>query len=187
LLLLEGALSSLEALGFCGATGDGAVDIEDEWSEVLVLLLLYRWMAFVAGGPESVEKSLAEVGQDGGAASGDAVLDEQDGELGEKRVNAGGGLESRKEADKGGREIFVVVALELKSHMTETEAGGGIQDGQAAAATGGGEMAAAIVLLGGCLAESFGLALGWLGQGSIRGGECLVARDDTRRETAGRG
>jgi hypothetical protein len=71
-------------------------------------------------------------------------------------------MESREQAQEGGREILVG-SLEPESHMAETKAGGGIQDGKAAASPSRGVMAAA-TLLGGRLGQGFGVAPPWLGQ-----------------------
>ncbi len=99
-------------------------------------------------GGKSAEENLAKIGEDGGAAGGDAVLDKEDGDLGEESVTLGRRLESREQADKGRGEVFVG-GLALASHMTETEAGGRVQCGKAAAATGGSVMAAAVGRYGG--------------------------------------
>jgi len=108
------------------------------------------------------EKNLTEIGEDGGATGGNAVLHKKDGNLTEKSVNAGGGMESREQAEEGRREILVC-DLELESHVAEAEAGGYIQDGKAAASASGGVMAAA-TLLGGRLSQGLVVALPRLGQ-----------------------
>lgn len=133
------------------------------------------WDVFrLAESGQAAEKNLTEIGEDGGATGGNAVLHKKDGNLTEKSVNAGGGIESREQAEEGGRKVLVG-SLELESHMAETKTGGGIQDGKAAASAGGGVMAAA-TLLGGRLGERPGVALRWLGRLPWRGGFRKSAR-----------
>jgi len=134
------------------------------------------WGAFrLAESGQVAEKDLTEIGEDGGAPRGDAVLHKEDGDLTEKSVNAGSGMESREQAQEGGREVLVG-GLELEPHMAETKAGGGIEDGKAAAAASGGVVAAATLLrialardlvlrilgLGSCLGD-------WLSEGALAG------------------
>ena len=121
------------------------------------------WGAFrLAESGQVAEKNLTEIGEDGGATRGDAVLHKKDGNLTEKSVNAGSGMESREQAQEGGREVLVG-GLELEPHMAETKAGGGIEDGKAAAAASGGVVAAA-TLLRSRLGQGLGVAHPWLGQ-----------------------
>ena len=72
----------LKALGLHGSGGDSAGDVKDD------RLMVFLFVEFAIDGGESTEKNLSKIGQDGGAAGGDAVLDEEDGDLGEKVVNA---------------------------------------------------------------------------------------------------
>jgi len=120
----------------------GAREVEDE------LLRLIETIELAFDGGEGAEKGLAEIGQDGGTARGDAVLDEKHGDLGEKGMDAGGTIKSRKQADESRGEIFVG-GLELASDVAETEAGDWIEWGKTAAAAGKGIVAAAAVILGG--------------------------------------
>ena len=71
--------------------GLGAREVEEE---------LRLGFEFVLDSREGAEKSLAKVSEDGGASSGNAVLDKKHGELGEKIVNAASGLESREQFAK---------------------------------------------------------------------------------------
>ena len=87
----------LKALSLYGSGGDGAGDVKDD------RLKVFLFVEFAIDGGESTEKNLSKIGQDGGTAGGDAVLDEEDGDLGEKVVNARSGLESREQADESGR------------------------------------------------------------------------------------
>jgi hypothetical protein len=98
------------------------------------------WDVFrLAESGQAAEKNLTEIGEDGGATGGNAVLHKKDGNLTEKSVNAGGGMESREPAEEGRREILVC-DLELESHV------------------------AAVTLLGGRLSQGLVVALPRLGQ-----------------------
>ena len=146
------------------------------------------WGAFrLAESGQVAEKNLTEIGEDGGAPRGDAVLHKEDGDLTEKSVNAGSGMESREQAQEGGREVLVG-GLELEPHMAETKAGGGIEDGKAAAAASGGVVAAA-TLLRSRLGPGLGVAHPWLGhlfgRVSFRKRADRFAADIKRGELAG--
>ncbi len=147
----------------------------------LILILL-----FVVDGGKVAGKNLTEIGEDGGAACGDAVLDKEDGDLGEEGVKAGGGVESGEQAEEGGREVFVG-DLELASHMAETEAGGGIEDRETAAAARGSVVAAAVSFLGGRFGRRVGLALPGFGRSGLGKSAYLLAGSDERGEFAGSG
>ena len=57
----------------------------------------------VLDGGGGAEKGLAEIGQDGGATSGDAVLHEENGEMRKKNMNIQGGAESGELAGESRR------------------------------------------------------------------------------------
>ena len=99
---MEGGHAGIHgALGAIGFIALGAIP-----GEIGKLRLLW-YIQFEFDGREGAEKNLSEVSQDGGAACRDAVLDEKYGDLCKKVVNTAGALESRKQAGKGGREVFV--------------------------------------------------------------------------------
>ena len=156
-----------------------------------VFCSLFCSFFLLADGGEGAKQYLAEVGQDGGAARGDAVLNQEDGDLGEEGVNAGGGLESGEQAEEGGGEVFVAGAQELAPIVAETQAGGGVQDRKLAAAAFGRVVTATVRLLGSGLGQGWRLAHRWLGQGigrgSFRKSVPLLGGNDKRSEFAGSG
>ncbi len=82
---------------------DGAGDIDDDFLWSGVLLLAY--------GGEGAEQEAVDVGEDGGAARGDAALLEGEGEIPEVGVYVGGGFLFGEVSAEEGREIGGVVAL----------------------------------------------------------------------------
>ena len=98
---------------------------------------------FECDGGEGAEKQLADVGEDGGAPRGDAVLGEEEEEIGEELVDVRGGVESSELADEVGGEVGGIAFLLLKLGVTEAEAGSSVGDAEATAAIGGGAMLAA--------------------------------------------
>jgi len=107
-------------------------------------------LAFLLDGGESAEEELIDVGEDGGAARGDAVLSEEDHEFGEEVMNLGGGVELGEVAGEGGGEVGVggIGLLLLEAGMAKAETGMRVQDVQTATAAFAGEMAAAGVVGG---------------------------------------
>jgi len=107
-------------------------------------------LAFLLDGREGAEEELIDVGEDGGAARGNAVLGEQDHEFGEEVMNLGGGVELAEQAGEGGGEVGVggIGLPILKARMAKAESGMRVQDAQTAAAAFAGEMAAAGVVGG---------------------------------------
>jgi hypothetical protein len=97
---------------------------------------------FALDGDEGVKELIGDVGQDGGTARGNAVLDDQDEELGEELIDLVGGLEIVELDREVGGEVDVngLRRLDLQCGMTKAEAGA--QGAQAAAATACGEMSA---------------------------------------------
>ena len=168
-----------------GTIAHGRGDIEDH----VLGRWVFRGFLLMLDGGKGAEKNLSEIGQNGGAACGDAVLDEEDGDLGDEAVNAGGRLESGEQTEEGRGKVFVLGGQELARDVAETEAGGGIKDGQAAAASGGGEVATTI--LRGYFGEGLGPALPCfgerLGQSGLRKSAHLRGGSDKRGRFAGGG
>ena len=92
---------------------------------------------------EGAEEEAIEVGEDGSATWGDAVLDEENGEFGEEVVDLRGGFEFGELAVEIRGEIDGVGLGGLETGVTEAQARFGIRDGEAALAAFGGEVAAA--------------------------------------------
>jgi hypothetical protein len=97
---------------------------------------------------QGVEELIGYVGKDGGPTRGDAVLHDQDKELGEELVDLVGGLEIVEPDQEVGGEINVdrLRRLDLQCGMTETEAGA--ECAQTAAAAACGEMDALVFRIG---------------------------------------
>jgi len=112
-------------------------------------------VAFLLDGGEGAEEELIDVGEDGGAARGDAVLREEDHEFGEEVMNLGGGVELGEQAGESGGKVALggIGLLIHEAGMTEAETGMRVEDAQTAAAAFAGEMAAAGVVGG----EGFGV------------------------------
>ena len=71
-----------------GRGGGGRIrGTEDDGAEFVVRV------EFVVDGGEGAEFEAGDISEDGGAAGGDAVLDEEAGEFGEEVVDLGGGAE----------------------------------------------------------------------------------------------
>ena len=100
-------------------------------------------------GRERVKELVGDVRQDGGAARGDAVLHDQDQELGKELVDLVGGLEIVELEQEVGGEVDVngLGRLDLQCGMAKAEAGA--QSAQAAAAAASGEMGALFVATAG--------------------------------------
>jgi len=98
---------------------------------------------------ERVKELVGDVGQDGGTARGDAVLDDQDEELGEELVDLVCGLEIVELDQEIGGEVDVdgLRRMDLQCGMTKAEAGA--QGTQAAAPAAGSEMGALCVGIAG--------------------------------------
>lgn len=103
---------------------------------------------FAVDGWQGTEEEVADVGEDRCAPGGDAVLGQEDEEVGEDLVDVVGGLEGGELADELGGEVFGFGLFFEGTGVGVAEAGGGIRDGQAAAATSGSEVLAAGVAEG---------------------------------------
>jgi len=119
----------------------GAREIDDDLSLV--------GAGFVLDGGESAEEEIANVGEDGGAACGDAVLGKKAEEIGEDLVEVRGGLEFGKLADEGGGEVGLLEAVRAGVEVFGAEPGSGVGDGVAAAAAGGGAVLTTRQVIGG--------------------------------------
>jgi hypothetical protein len=62
-------------------------------------------MEFAVEGGKGAEEEIADVGEDGGAARGDAAFGEQQEQTAEEEVDFGGGLELPEFAGEGGAEV----------------------------------------------------------------------------------
>jgi len=99
-------------------------------------------------GAVGVEELVGDVGQDGGAARGDAAFGDENEEPGKKLVDVNAGIEFGELGEKVGGEIFRVVLWRLgrggaQGGMAETKVRTGVEDGETAATAVGGEVAAA--------------------------------------------
>jgi hypothetical protein len=83
-------------------------------------------------GRKGTEEEVADIGEDGGAAGGDAVVGQIAVEVAEGFVDAGGGLEAVGLAGEDGGEAGVVLGLVVAEGVAEAEAGVRVGDGEAA-------------------------------------------------------
>lgn len=104
-------------------------------------------------GGKGAEREIGDEGEDCRAAAGDAVLDEEECELGEELIDLNGGFEVREGVAEGGGEVDSVGLGVLERGMTETEAGAGIQGAKAAAAAVCGKVLTAWLVRRGGLAR----------------------------------
>ena len=108
---------------------------------------------FAVDGAVGVEELVGDVGEDGGAAGGDAAFGDEDHQPGEELVDVDGGVELGEFGEEVGGEVFRIVLWRLghggaQGGMAETKMRAGVEDGETAAGTVGGEMAAAGMLDG---------------------------------------
>jgi hypothetical protein len=89
-------------------------------------------------GYERVQELIGDVGQDGGAARGDAVLHDEDKEPGEELIDLLGGLEIVELDQEIGGQVNVdrLGMLDLQRGMTKAEAGAQGTEPAATAACG---------------------------------------------------
>ena len=106
---------------------------DDSWDFVVV------GVEFVVDGWKGAEFEAGDESQDGGAAGGDTVLDDESGEFGEEAVDLGGGREVGGFATKGGGKVSVDELGVETAGVAEAESGV-LQDGVVAAATGASAM-----------------------------------------------
>lgn len=92
---------------------------------------------FLFDGGEGAEKQAGDIGDDGGAARGDAVLGEEDEELGEDLVDVGGGGKLAEIAGEVGGEVGRVGGWRPKVDVVFAEIGRGVREGEAAATAAG--------------------------------------------------
>jgi len=96
-------------------------------------------------GGEAVEEELADVGEDGGVAAGDAVLRKEGEEFAEDVVDVAGGLEFAGEGGELGGDAVRFEELALFAGVDEAEVRVGGRAGQAAfAAVGEGVLAESV-------------------------------------------
>jgi hypothetical protein len=97
---------------------------------------------------ERVEELVGDVGWDGGTTWGDAVLHDEDEELGEKLIDLVGGLEIIElDQEVGGKvDVDWLRGLDLECGMTKAKAG--TQGAKAAATAARGEMTAFVFATG---------------------------------------
>ncbi len=118
----------------------GPRGVEDVLHRIVVDLAL--------DGDEGVEELVGDVGKDGGAAYGDAVLHHEDEEFGEKLIDLLGGLEVVElDQEVGGEvDVYGLRRLELQGGVTKAEAGA--EGTKTTLATVSGEMTALLVASG---------------------------------------
>jgi len=112
-------------------------------------------------GHERVEELVGNVGEDSGAACGDAVLHDEDEEFGEELIDLVGGLEVVKLDQEVGGEVDVhgLRRLELQGGMAKAEAGA--ESTKTTLTTASGEMMALLDCGdGGCAGGARGGCLG---------------------------
>jgi len=112
--------------------------------------LLVSGIGFEDDSALGMEELVGDVGEDGGAAGGDAAFGDEKEEAGEELVDVDGGveLELGELGEKVGGEVFRVILWRLgrgrdQGGVAKTEVGASIQNSETATATVGGEMAAA--------------------------------------------
>src|SRR5260370_35628001 len=93
---------------------------------------------FLGDGGEGAEEKVADVSEDGGAASGDAVLGEKAEEIGENLVEVGGGLQFGELAEESDGEVGLLEADRAGVDVFGAETGGGVGDGVEAPSAGAG-------------------------------------------------
>jgi hypothetical protein len=109
--------------GIGGTVADGAGDIRVDDGDFVVARFLF------GDGGEGTEKEAADVGEDGGAARGDAALLEE-GEIRELEMDVRGGFFFGKLGSEQGGEVVGVVAE--RGGVTLAE--GGVRRGERSAA-----------------------------------------------------
>src|SRR5271168_5462781 len=95
---------------------------------------------------EGAEEQAADVGEDGGAAGGDAVLSQKRVEVGERKVDALSGLEALRIDEQGCVEVSGLLLLFLRE-MPRAKSGRRVRDQETALTPAGSEMRAT---KGGC-------------------------------------
>ena len=97
-------------------------------------------------GGEGAEFEAGDISQDGGAAGGDAVLDEEAGEFGEEVVDLGGGAEVDGLVAEGCGEIGVGdLGVRMRGGVARAELRIGVAGEEAAAGAVGELVVAAVV------------------------------------------
>jgi len=119
---------------------DGTGSINDDFRGKVVDR---RRIVFKIDFTKGAEEEAIEVGEDGGATRGDAVLHEEDGELGEEIVDLRGGFEFRELAVEIRGEINGVRFRGGRPGVAEAAGGVGVNNTKAAVAAFGGEVTAA--------------------------------------------
>src|SRR5713226_4610056 len=131
-----------------GPVALGAGHVEDDF-----LGLVVQGLGFEDDGAVGVEELVSDVGEDGGAAGGDAGFGGEDQQPGEELVAVDGGVELGEFGEEVGGEVFRVVLWRLghggaQGGLAETKMRAGVEDGETGAGTVGGERAAAGMLDG---------------------------------------
>src|SRR5712691_7947398 len=92
----------------CGVMGFMLVALGARQIEDNLLWLFGLSILFALDGAVGVEELVGDVGQDGGAAGGDAAFGDEDQEAVEKLVDVHGGIELRELGKEIGGEVFRV-------------------------------------------------------------------------------
>jgi len=129
--------------------GFGVVAIWARHIENDLAWLVVQGVEFVFDGGDGAEEEIADVGEDGGAACGDAILREEAEKIGEHLVEVGSGLEFGELADEGGGEVGLIEVDRAGVDMFGAEASDGVGDGVAATAAGGGAVLTTGQVIGG--------------------------------------
>src|SRR6266849_4263497 len=118
--------------------GVGVVAIWARHIENDLAWLVVQGVEFVFDGGDGAEEEIADVGEDGGAACGDAILGKKAEEIGEDLVEVGSGLQFGELAEEGDGEVGLLETDRAGVDVFGAETGGGVGDGLAATASGAG-------------------------------------------------
>src|SRR6266851_781032 len=130
--------------GMVRSVTNGARHIEYELLGPAVLRV-----GFVSDGGEGAEEEIADVGEDSGAARGNAILRKKAEEIGQDLVEVRGGLEFGELAEEVSGEVGILEAVRAGEDVFGAETGGGAGDGVAATAAGAGTVLATGQVIGG--------------------------------------
>ncbi len=122
-----------------GRDGEGAAD------DVIPNGEATRLRDFLAHAVEAVEEQLAEIGEDGGLAAGDAIGGEKGKEPAKGMVDVGGGHEFAGDRSKLGGDTLGVKDKALAAGVVEAEGGVAVPAGVAALAAVGVGVAASML------------------------------------------
>jgi hypothetical protein len=128
---------------------------EIQAGKVLLVVLECRLLFGLDAG-KGAEKEVANIGEDGSAAGGDALLSEEDQNVREKFVDLGGGIELVELGGESGK-IRDAGLAKGRTSVAPTEMGIGVHDGDAALAVFGGLMLTTTRFIDGAGVRRFGV------------------------------